>query len=161
MEEKSIGERIAERRRRAGWGQRELAARSSLSPTTINRIEKGLIQPNWSTLGKIAQSGFEISTEELVSPKVSSPKSPREVLEELRRSGVLRIEVSTDDNPDPRGLDVVDEAFAADIVKAVNEANLKPGDAYGVYVVRETETAKASARVTPLQPVHGLLESGL
>jgi transcriptional regulator with XRE-family HTH domain len=124
--EETIGERIAALRQRAGWGQRELAKKAGLSPTTVNRLEKGIIEPHWGSLRKLG-AAFGISTGELVSPKARVPKSSREHVEELRRLGVVSIEISTDGAADPRGLDAVDDEFIDELVRDINQAKPESG----------------------------------
>jgi len=47
---RTIGQAIREKRRAKGWSQAELARRSSLSSSTIYRLERGLRQPRSTTL---------------------------------------------------------------------------------------------------------------
>jgi transcriptional regulator with XRE-family HTH domain len=50
------GMRMRTLRKRKALSQRDLARLAGVSPTTINRIEQGLIEPNPSTKRKIAQA---------------------------------------------------------------------------------------------------------
>jgi transcriptional regulator with XRE-family HTH domain len=61
-----VGDRLKKMRRRAMLTQEELAKRSGVGITTINRIETGAVEdPHFSTLRKLAQA-LEASPRELV-----------------------------------------------------------------------------------------------
>jgi transcriptional regulator with XRE-family HTH domain len=58
-----VGDRLKQARRRAMLTQEELAEKSGVAVTTINRIEKGRVEdPHFSTLRKLARAlGVEAS----------------------------------------------------------------------------------------------------
>lgn len=61
-----VGERLKELRRQAMLTQEELAEKSGVGITTINRIEKGHVDdPHFSTLRKLAVA-LRVPAEELV-----------------------------------------------------------------------------------------------
>jgi transcriptional regulator with XRE-family HTH domain len=61
-----VGDRLKKLRRRAMLTQEELAKRSGVGITTINRIETGAVEdPHFSTLRKLAKA-LEVSPHELV-----------------------------------------------------------------------------------------------
>lgn len=49
-----VGEFIRKRRDEAGMTQEELAREAGVSPTTLGRIEKGVVRPRGKTLAKIS-----------------------------------------------------------------------------------------------------------
>jgi transcriptional regulator with XRE-family HTH domain len=52
----TVGRRIAERRRSAGWSQARLAEKVNLSTETISRLETGATMPSLTRLAAIAQA---------------------------------------------------------------------------------------------------------
>lgn len=56
---------IIERRERRGWTQRELAEKCGLHWTAISQIERGVREPLFSTLSKLAK-GFGITLSQLM-----------------------------------------------------------------------------------------------
>jgi transcriptional regulator with XRE-family HTH domain len=61
-----VGDRLKRARRRAILTQEQLADKSGVGVTTINRIEKGHVEdPHFSTLRKLAQA-LEVDPAELV-----------------------------------------------------------------------------------------------
>jgi transcriptional regulator with XRE-family HTH domain len=61
-----VGERLKKVRRRAMLTQEQLAEKSGVGITTINRIEKGRVEdPHFSTLRKLAEA-LEVDPAELV-----------------------------------------------------------------------------------------------
>jgi transcriptional regulator with XRE-family HTH domain len=61
-----VGDRLKRARRRAMLTQEQLADKSGVGVTTINRIEKGHVEdPHFSTLRKLAQA-LEVDPAELV-----------------------------------------------------------------------------------------------
>lgn len=60
------GERVRGARERRGWSQRMLAARSRVSPSTVSRIEDGLVTPDLATIRKIAEA-LNLSADDFVS----------------------------------------------------------------------------------------------
>jgi transcriptional regulator with XRE-family HTH domain len=61
----TIGERVMLMRRRRGLGQRDLAALAEMSPTTLNRLEKGLQSVYAERLATIARI-LEVSADYLL-----------------------------------------------------------------------------------------------
>ena len=62
-----VGDQLKKARRRAMLTQEELAEKSGVGITTINRIEKGRVEdPHFSTLRKLAQA-LDVDPAELVS----------------------------------------------------------------------------------------------
>ena len=61
-----VGDRLKKVRRRAMLTQEQLAEKSGVGITTINRIEKGRVEdPHFSTLRKLAEA-LEVDPAELV-----------------------------------------------------------------------------------------------
>ena len=61
-----VGDQLKKARRRAMLTQEELAEKSGVGVTTINRIEKGRVEdPHFSTLRKLARA-LEVDPAELV-----------------------------------------------------------------------------------------------
>lgn len=65
MEE--IGKQIAERRKKKGLSQQDLAEMSGISPRTINSVELGKANPSINVLSKMVKPlGFVVSLSERV-----------------------------------------------------------------------------------------------
>jgi len=65
MEE--IGKQIAERRKKKGLSQQDLAEMSGISPRTINSVEQGKANPSINVLSKIVKPlGFVVTLSERV-----------------------------------------------------------------------------------------------
>ena len=61
MNDTSIGEVLKILRRRAGYSQRELAAKSMICHVSIYRYEKGLADPPYSVLQDLLRAmGYEL-----------------------------------------------------------------------------------------------------
>lgn len=67
---KEIGKRLLGRRNALGFSQEALAAVARVSPETVRRLERGLINPNLVTFGKIAE-GLQTTVPALLAEKVS------------------------------------------------------------------------------------------
>lgn len=64
---KNIGKQIAERRKKKGLTQQDLAEISGVSPRTINSVEVGKANPSINVLNKIVKPiGFVVSLTERV-----------------------------------------------------------------------------------------------
>lgn len=61
----TVGDRVKKMRRIRVWSQEDLAKNSGVSPTTIHRLESGLVYPHPSTIRKIAY-GLGVQPESLV-----------------------------------------------------------------------------------------------
>ena len=65
MEE--IGKQIAERRKKKGLSQQDLAEISGVSPRTINAVEQGTANPSINVLSKMVKPlGFVVTLSERV-----------------------------------------------------------------------------------------------
>lgn len=73
MNTEELGQRIAAIRKQKGITQEELAAKASINVRTIQRIEKGEVDPRSYTVNLIAEA-LDISLDELV-PKEDSGES--------------------------------------------------------------------------------------
>lgn len=62
----SLGKRIKELRKQRKLTLENLCYKNWLEPSTVSRIEKGLVDPKYSTLLKLA-SAFNISLSELLN----------------------------------------------------------------------------------------------
>jgi transcriptional regulator with XRE-family HTH domain len=69
-----IGTRIRELRRRAGWTQRDLAARANLDTTQLSKYEGGTHKPPLGALIRMARA-FGVLVDALL-PEVSQPFDP-------------------------------------------------------------------------------------
>jgi len=65
---KKLGEHIKKLRKSKKHTLSSLSYRNGLEPSTISRIEKGLVEPKYLTLLRIAEA-LEISVSELVNLK--------------------------------------------------------------------------------------------
>jgi transcriptional regulator with XRE-family HTH domain len=63
---KSLGLAVRDLRGRREWSQEELAHASGLHPTYISGIERGLRNPTWLSLGRIA-GALEVRMSELAA----------------------------------------------------------------------------------------------
>ena len=61
----TLGKRVRDLRIHRGWSQEELADRSSLHPTYVGGIERGLRNPSYLSLVKIAKA-LNLSLPELL-----------------------------------------------------------------------------------------------
>lgn len=62
-----IGKEIAERRKKQGLSQQDLAEMSGVSPRTINAVELGKANPSINVLSKIVKPlGFIVTLDERV-----------------------------------------------------------------------------------------------
>jgi len=52
----NVGRRIADRRKRAGLTQGELARRAGVRIETVNRIERGRVMPDFRTIRKLVEA---------------------------------------------------------------------------------------------------------
>jgi transcriptional regulator with XRE-family HTH domain len=125
-------EALRELRLRRGWSQEDLARKAGLTQDTISNVESGKHRPFPSTLRKIA-GALEVEVGELFGdeprPKEEAPKkSPREELEDLRRSGRLEVRVEAEDSYAAVGLEDLSERFAGEILRAVQHEDVGPGD---------------------------------
>ncbi len=55
----NVARRIADRRKRAGLTQGELARRAGVRIETVNRIERGHVMPDFGTIRKLVQAMLE------------------------------------------------------------------------------------------------------
>lgn len=63
----AIGKAIAFLRDEAGVTQEELAHASSMNTSEISLLERGLRNPKWETMKRLAKKGFGISCAEMVA----------------------------------------------------------------------------------------------
>ena len=49
----ALARRMAQRRRKAGLSQAELARRAGVRPETLNRVERGKVTPDFATIRKL------------------------------------------------------------------------------------------------------------
>ena len=56
LDDADLAQRIAERRKRAGLTQGELADRAGVRIETVNRIERGHVMPDFGTIRKLVQA---------------------------------------------------------------------------------------------------------
>jgi transcriptional regulator with XRE-family HTH domain len=69
-QEKMIGKRIKELRKRFAWSQQKLAEKAGLSYNVITKIEQGVAKnPNIQTLVKLSDA-FNISLDDLIGRKI-------------------------------------------------------------------------------------------
>ncbi len=61
----SLGKRVRDLRVRRGWSQEQLAEKSELHPTYIGGIERGVRNPSYLSLAKLARA-LNITLPELV-----------------------------------------------------------------------------------------------
>lgn len=80
-----LGRVIRRLREEKELSQAELADRSKVTPNTLSRIERGMIDPRWGTLRKLAR-GLGISLERMGSEVVEEELSG-EGADKPRRSG--------------------------------------------------------------------------
>src|SRR5210317_848730 len=73
METIELGLRIAELRKQKGITQEELAAKASINVRTIQRIEKGEVDPRSYTLQEIARA-LEVDPERLLESRNSDSR---------------------------------------------------------------------------------------
>ena len=65
-DQEALGRAVRELRRERGWTQEVLAERASLHWTYIGGIERGVRNPTWTNVGKLA-GALEIRLSELVA----------------------------------------------------------------------------------------------
>jgi len=70
LNSKEIGKRVLQRRHALGLSQEALAAVARVSHETVRRLERGSINPNIITFGKIAE-GLQTTVPALLAEKVS------------------------------------------------------------------------------------------
>ena len=70
LNSKEIGKRVLQRRHGLGLSQEALAAVARVSHETVRRLERGSINPNIITFGKIAE-GLQTTVPALLAEKVS------------------------------------------------------------------------------------------
>jgi putative transcriptional regulator len=73
---KELGNRVSELRKEKGFTQADLAARVKKDQQSIQRLEKGKVNPSYYYLHEIAE-GLEISIYELLNFEVVKKKNSR------------------------------------------------------------------------------------
>lgn len=88
MDEKGLGQRLADARRSAGLTQQELCQKSSLSYSTLAKIERGAIRsPSIFTIQQIA-GVLGTSVDTLLGIEASGGQKPAEVPKKRSKSGI-------------------------------------------------------------------------
>jgi transcriptional regulator with XRE-family HTH domain len=97
----TIGERVMIIRRRRGLSQRDLAARAQMSPTALNRLERGL-QSVWAerlaTLARI----LDVSADYLLALQDEAEYAPRDTTAREDRHNTTAPAPPTPKSPLPR-----------------------------------------------------------
>lgn len=63
---KTFGELVREKRKAEGLSQRRLAEKAYLSPHTIEKVERGYVDPSWMTLRALSKA-LSMTEDELIA----------------------------------------------------------------------------------------------
>lgn len=95
----SLGKKIATERGEKGWSQRELADEAGVSNTTINRIERGKINPSSDVIKKVARA-LDMSLDDLMYNDRGTTQKLREIENSLEEKAKVKARLFNRKSPD-------------------------------------------------------------